>query len=320
MPTRKVLTIDGGGIKGVFAASLLAEVEHTIGRPVASHFDLIVGTSTGGILALGLGFGLSANRVLSLYEDRGPAIFKGNRRVRLLRSLVASKYDRGPLHSAVQDVFGDRLLGESSTRLVIPSVNLQTGEVHVFKTAHHQRFVRDYSIKATDVAMATAAAPVYFPTHRLSTGIPLVDGGMWANNPMGAAAVEALGVLEWQRGDVRLLSIGSPHAPLSADADQSHRLGLGNYWATRIVDVFMTSQSSASLGTAQLLLGHDNVARIAPSVPARQFSLDGVGGIRALKGLGASEARKGLPRMQPFFDSLAEPFEPFKTVARGAQS
>src|SRR4051794_2714465 len=183
----RILTIDGGGIKGVFAASFLAEVEDSIDGPLTDHFDLIAGTSTGGIIALGLGLGLSARQILDFYESNGQLIFRGSGR-RRLRQLVMAKHDSRKLEEALVDVFGERRLGESTTRLLIPSMNLESGAVHVFKTAHHPRFERDYKLRAVDVALATAAAPTYFRTHRLPSGSPLVDGGLWANNPMGAAA------------------------------------------------------------------------------------------------------------------------------------
>ncbi len=311
-PRYRLLTIDGGGIKGVFAASLLADFEKTLGKPIAEHFDLIAGTSTGGIIAIGLGLGLSAQEILDFYEKNGPVIFAGRRR-RALRPLFSAKYNSKPLHDALIEAFGDKLFGDSKTRLLIPSLNLETGEVHVFKTAHHPRFVRDYKQKAVDVALATAAAPTYFPTHYLRTGEPLVDGGMWANNPMGAAAVEALGVLEWPRGEIKLLGIGCTESPLETSNRRSQ--GLVNYWAKRLVSIFMAGQSSSALGTAQLLLGHDNVHRISPYVGGGRYKLDGPNSITSLKGLGASEARKEYPKVQSmFFTEQRQSFVPMRGV------
>ena len=233
----------------------------------------------------------------------------------MLRTFYAAKYDPKPLHDALINAFGDKLLGDSKTRLLIPSLNLETGEVHVFKTAHHSRFVRDYKEKAVDVALATAAAPTYFPTHTLSSGEPLVDGGMWANNPMGTAAVEALGVLEWPRGDIRLLGIGCTETP--PDTANRRARGIVNYWATRLVSIFMAGQSSSSLGTAQLLLGHDNVHRVSPHVGGGRYKLDRANAIKSLKGLGASEARKEFPKVQSMFLSdEGRPFVPMKEVER----
>ena len=308
-PGFRILTIDGGGIKGVFAASFLAEIEESLGSPIVDHFDLIAGTSTGGIIALGLGMGLSAKEILSFYEDHGPDIFQGGP-FRLLRWLWAAKYDKVPLEKSLTEVFGDRLLGESKTRLMIPSLDLETGAVHIFKTAHHDRFVRDYKERVVDVALATAAAPTYFPTHTLEAGVPLIDGGMWANNPMGAASVEAVGLLEWEKGLVRLLSVGCTESPLDT-FDRSKR-GLGvNYWARRLVAVVMAGQSSSSIGTAQLLLGHENVHRVSPSVSPKRYKLDGVNGIKSLRGLGSSQARIEFPKVKEmFFTGKAAEFVP----------
>lgn len=307
---RRILSIDGGGLKGVFPASFLAVVEEAIGEPIANYFDLIVGTSTGGIIAIGLGLGLSGSEIRDFYIDRGPTIFTGNRSMRLLRQLGRSKYHRGPLEHALRDVFGDRRLGDSKTRLVIPSLNLETGEVNVYKTAHHERFVIDYKVFAADVALATAAAPTYFPTYRSAAGTPLIDGGMWANNPASIAAVEALGVLGWQAGDIQLVSLGCTTEPLRAHADRKARLGV-NYWALKLVPVMMAGQSSGSLGMAQLLLGHENVLRYSATVSNGRFKMDSVKDIEALRGLGNSEARKALPRLRSWLTEKAQPFEPY---------
>lgn len=294
----RVLTLDGGGIKGAFAAAVLADFEETLGSPLVDYFDLIAGTSTGGIIALGLGLGLPSKQILDFYETRGPQIFVGARG--LLGRVLGPKYDDRPLREALEEVFGDRLLGDAQTRLVIPSLNLETGQVYVFKTAHHERFERDYKERVVDVALATAAAPTYFRTHRLPAGTPLIDGGLWANNPMGAAAVEALGVLEWPRGSVKLLSIGCTESPLSIRERSGSGLGLRR-WVPHLVDTFMNAQSSGSVGTATLLLGHENVHRISHSVTGNRYKLDGIEGIESLKGLGASVARHEYPNVKATF-------------------
>src|SRR5437868_5520004 len=104
---RRVLTIDGGGVRGVLPASFLATVEEQIGRSPADFFDLIVGTSTGGIIALGLGGGLSASEIRDFYIDRGPTIFRGQRHMRALRQVVVAKHDPRRLQTELENVFGD---------------------------------------------------------------------------------------------------------------------------------------------------------------------------------------------------------------------
>lgn len=309
----RVLSLDGGGIKGVFSASLLADLEDAVGEPIADYFDLIVGTSTGGIIALGLAMGMPASEILKFYEDNGPAIFAEPSG--LLGRIRRPKYDSQPLSDALNKVLGDRLLGEAGTRVVIPATNLETNQVHVFKTAHHERFERDYKVRVVDVALGTAAAPTYFRTHRLPAATPLIDGGIWANNPMGAAAVEAVGVLEWPRGSIKLLSIGcTESAPTISDGSEA---GLGfRGWGPHVIDTFMNAQSSASIGTATLLLGHDNVHRITRSVSPKRYKLDGTKQIESLKGLGSSVAREELPKVKEMFlFSKATPFKPLREVS-----
>lgn len=306
----RILSIDGGGIKGIFPASFLATIEDTIKDTVDNYFDLIVGTSTGGIIAIGLGLGFSAKEMLNFYMQFGSKVFKGNSFIRFLRQLGISKYSPDPLQYALENLFGDKKIGDSKRRLVIPSFNIETGEVHVYKTCHHQRFERDYKEKAVNVALASAAAPTYFPTHRSAAGTPLIDGGVWANNPMGFAVVEAIGVLGWPRESLKILSIGCTNPPLNVGLGRY--LSLGRlYWGLKVADVFMSAQSSSSLGIAQLLAGHSNVIRINPVVPKRRFALDNLNEITALKGLGDSEARKALRVLkETFFDIYSQPFNP----------
>jgi patatin-like phospholipase/acyl hydrolase len=306
---KKILSIDGGGIKGVFPASFLSVIEESTGKKISDYFDLIVGTSTGGIIALGLGMGFSAKELLEFYEELGPEVFKGNKFARCFRSLGISKYDNASLRTSLEKKFSDKKLGESKNRLVIPSLNLENGEVHVYKTAHHERFQRDYKEKVVDVALATSAAPTYFPTYSSASGTPLVDGGLWANNPMGLAVVEAIGVLEWPREQLKVLSIGCTTEPLNIKLARRFPMGKA-YWGFRVADLFMSAQSSASIGTAQILAGRDNVTRISPAVANGKFGLDIITEIESLKGLGESEARKALPEIQSFFVDKAEIFSP----------
>jgi hypothetical protein len=311
---RRILCIDGGGIKGVFPVAFLAEIEQHLNGSVAEYFDLIAGTSTGGIIALGLGLGFTATEILSFYEQNGAEVFRG-RRFQRVRSLFGPRYDAEPLRCALTTYFGERRLGESRNRLVIPSMSLATGDVYIYKTPHHSRFERDYTERVVDVAMATASAPVYFPAHRTATGIPLVDGGMWANNPTGMAVVEAIGNLGWSVESVRVLSLGCTTPPFSLGKGRLEAFGLGQ-WALKLVDTFMAGQSSGSMGIAYVLLGHDRVKRISPTVPSGRFSLDGVKEIPALRSLASETARYQLPLLRPiFFQVKADEFIPHHLLA-----
>lgn len=310
MTIRRILSIDGGGIKGIFPVAFLASLEQEVESPIGDYFDLIAGTSTGGIIALGLGLGFTAKELLRFYEELGGQVFAGNRLLRSLRRIGFAKYSQKPLRKALESKFGNSRIGESKIRLIIPSLNLDTGKVHVFKTAHHPHFQKDYKESVVDTALATAAAPTYFPTHRAASGVPLVDGGVWANNPAGVSVVEAIGVLGWKGADLRVLSIGCTESPLDVNLGRYYGLGV-LYWADKIAEVLGSAQSSASLGTARLLVGKENVYRVSPYAPEKRFGLDIVKEISSLRGLGSTEAREALPTLKPvFFERSAERFVP----------
>lgn len=308
---KRVLSIDGGGVRGVLPASFLASIEEQINGSVVDYFDLIVGTSTGGIIALALGAGIPAATIRDFYLQRGPRIFPGNRWMRKARRLATSKYDQRQLQTELEDVLGNRRLGESKTRLVIPSMDVNSGKIHLWKTAHNPRFVQDYQRRMVDAAMATSAAPTFFRAFLTDAGTPLVDGGVFANNPAGLAAVEAVGVLGWPREEVVLLSLGCGSEALDVRARSRWRSGLVGY-APKIVDVFMTAQSDASCGSAIHLIGdRNNFYRVSPVLPAKRYGLDVTRELPSLSGIGNTEARQRLQEVQPlFFTMPADAFVP----------
>lgn len=325
---KRILSIDGGGIKGACPVGFLDQVETITGQRIVDHFDLIVGTSTGGIIALGLGLGLPASRLQSFYRDDGPQVFGElavagkagwlartvvkvsnplGRVGRRMRRVVAPKHDPRMLRAALERAFQGQLLGESLTRLVVPAYHPDLQSVYVFKTSHHPRLELDHLRPATDVALATAAAPTYFPAHTLEGGTALIDGGIWANNPVGLAVVEAIGVLEWDRAALKVLSLGCTEEVYVPGS----RTGIAQLNAGAI-ELFMHGQSKSALGTAKILAGAENFHRISPAVPRGRFSLDGVEHIPELIGMGAACAREALPMLRKEFITHArEEFIPF---------
>lgn len=326
-PRRRILALDGGGIKGVLEAAFLDAVETATGKRIADHFDLVAGTSTGGIIALGLGLGLSARDIVEFYVREGPRIFDqaepigangiAQRCSAMLRKwrrrgqqLAWPKYEPDALRVALTAAFGSKTLGESRLRLVIPAYHGDKDDLYVFKTRHHPRLQVDWRERAVDVALATAAAPTYFRAHVMPSGAPLIDGGIWANNPAGVAAVEARSILGWKDDDLFVLSLGCTEEIFDVPISAGYK-GL----LLKSSELFMRGQSRASAGTAKLLCGHTEAApryfRRQVAVPAGKFSLDRVEMIDRLRGLGASCARDALPTLQAnFLDTPAEPFVP----------
>lgn len=292
----QILALDGGGIKGMFSAAVLAHLESDLNINVAEHFDLIVGTSTGGIIALALGAGMRPSEVVSFYVEHGPKIFRNG--LSSLKRIIRPKHDPTPLEEALKGCFGDKRLADSCKRLVIPSYNLGDDDIYLFKTPHHSRFNRDYKVFMWQVAMATAAAPTYFPSFRGVDRIRLVDGGVWANNPTMIGIIEAIGILDVSAKSIRVCSLGT------TDEIKSHHKSLDEgglwQWKEAVVDVVLRGQSKGATAQAQHLLGSDNVYRFDPKVPDQLFALDKLSEDELLS-KAAHESRKMTPDFQKDF-------------------
>lgn len=311
---RRILSLDGGGIKGTFSAAFLAALEEDLEHPIGKYFDLIAGTSTGGILALGLALGKRASELLSLYERHGPFIFgksstKLQRFIGSVRHLFKPKHNADNLRNVLETILGDSLVANAQTRLVVPAWDPDRSSPYIYKTAHHRRFSTDYKASMLDVAMATAAAPTYFKRHITVDGIGLVDGGIWANNPIAVATVEALSILNWNRDEIYILSLGG-----GSNIELPEESG-GLSVQHNISDIFMEAQSHGALGMAKHLTYHSccgkRIHRHTPIGAAASFSLDDPSKIDRLKGIGKSEARSAKPHLMPvFFKSPAEKFVP----------
>ena len=306
----QVLSLDGGGLRGIFSAAALAALEDDLGSPVLEHFDLVTGTSTGGLIALALAAGIPARSVLEFYVNEGPQIFRHPRR-RTLRHLVRSKYDGNALESAVRHQLGDRVLADSTVRLVIPAFDLTRRDIYLFKTPHHPRLRRDWRVPMWEVALSTSAAPTYLPAHTLQGDRSvLVDGGVWANNPCLVGVAEAVSMLRAPLTSIRVLSIGTT-SEVRRTPGRIRRGGIIQWVGTNsLVDTLLSGQSTGAFTAASHLLGSQNVLRINPPVPRGLLRLDRLAPDDAIA-WAAGETRRAAPLVEEhFFDHLALSYQP----------
>lgn len=269
----QILALDGGGAKALFTAHVLARLEQDLDVSIRDSFDLIAGTSAGGIVALGLGAGLTPSEIVAHYEELVEAVFPAVRRRlwRRPRQLTAPIYDDDALRTALTKVLGKGLLGDSAKRLVIPAWDVQRGSVHIFKTPHHTRLVRDWRIPMVDIAMATSAAPVYFPAARVD-GHRLIDGGVWANNPSVLAIAEAVSMLDVPLESIRVLNVGT----IDQFTNHPKRLDRGGLlnWVGPIAPLILNAGSRGGQGIAEHLIGKDTYTRFDARVPGDLYALD----------------------------------------------
>lgn len=215
----RVLSLSGGGFLGLYTAVVLAGLEARAGEPLARRFDLIAGTSIGGVLALALAYEVPMERLVRLFVDHGPEVFSSrelprgamSRLLDLTRSVLGPKYSGDALRKSLQDELGERRLAEALHRVVVPAVDVGLCQTKVFKTPHAAASEGDGELRAVDVAMAACAAPAYFPSVRLGRRT-YADGGLFAVAPDQVALHELEHFMGVAADRVSMLSIGTATA------------------------------------------------------------------------------------------------------------
>lgn len=312
---RRILSIQGGGVNGVFAARLLELTEERLrkeGRVASAgaYFDLIAGTSTGGLIALGLAMRLPASQIVDLYRKRSEHVFPHRSRISKVLRYYREKpwYDSSPLISELKRVFGERKLGEASSRILIPTYRPSHG-VRVFKTAHHFNFRNDFRLLAWDIAASTTAAPVFFPPHVMQDGGKHVDGGVWANNPSLLAVAESIHYLGWQRTELDILSISGIQDVLSVKSWPGPRTLPG---------ALLQAQTKGSVAAAKTLIGdvgnpeeqRGHFVDFVEKMSAGSYELDSASSVAEVASFADDQfMRRGDDILKFFFAQEAEAFQ-----------
>jgi patatin-like phospholipase/acyl hydrolase len=212
----RILSLAGGGYLGFYTACVLAELEEKAGEPLGRRFDLIAGTSVGGILAIALAFEIPMARIRQLFLDNGTRIFSARglpsnpvAKLRdLTRSVLGPKYNGIALNKALVTHLGRKTMADARHAVVVPAVNITLSQTKVFKSPHASGSKGDEGIRAASVAMATSAAPAYFPSVRVGPHL-YADGGLFAVAPDQVAMHEAEHFMKVEASRIRMLSIGT---------------------------------------------------------------------------------------------------------------
>ncbi len=251
----QVLSLSGGGVRGLYTACVLEGLEARAGGPLRECFDLIAGTSIGGIIALGLALGRSASEVRTLMEEAGPRVFP-DAPWRRLTGLFRSRFPSAPLREVIARVVGpDTRLGDLKMPLLVPAVALTAGAAQTFRSAHHGAHDLQADTRLLDVAMTTAAAPLVFPVARVGDA-EYVDGGLIAHAPDALALHEAEVFFGRRRDDVFMLSVGTTRELAALPAGGNPSRGL-LWWMrrNRLPETVMGAQQALSQQVAREALG-----------------------------------------------------------------
>jgi predicted acylesterase/phospholipase RssA len=271
-----LLSLSGGGIRGLFTVSVLANIETYICEQkgidvdqankysVAQHFDLICGTSIGGIIALGLASGLTARHLKKVMLKKRLEIFpKKPKGLAKLGKLFSPTYQASPLKSVLDDLFQDKKIGDLQKYILIPSISISNGQVRAFKTPHHPHLHTDYKLSVVDVALATSAAPTYFPIHSINKE-RFVDGGLAANSPVLMGLIECEHYLNRNLTDVYVMQVGTMGSKRTSDHSEKLNGGYFKTWELGggIIDLAMSSTETLhDFLATKILHGADRILR-----------------------------------------------------------
>lgn len=315
LPTYHVLALSGGGYRALYTATILQEFEKVLGRPIASHFDLICGTSAGGLLALGLASEIPASELKSLFEDQGKQIFGSRDFMRKrLGFLTRAKHSNNGLRSVLQQRFGATTMGDLKHRVLIPAVNYTTGRGQFFKTPHHSSFELDHRMSLVDVALATSAAPVYFPSVRNDRGV-FVDGGLVGNAP-GLFGLHEVRTFLAPNQDirVRVLAIGTMTVGATVSGGKNLDQGVIG-WGGTLFDLVISAQESSvdymltqSLGDCYFKIDDQVTPQQSGDVKALDDVSEASTNTLRDRGMAAAQRALGDRRFVPF--RLHEPSRP----------
>ncbi len=305
MNSYRILSLDGGGIRGLITAVWLAELEKQLKKPIRQFFDLIAGTSTGSILASALSLGIPAQKIVELYLEKGSTIFPGtasrlwSRVTRVFADGVsAPKYDPAGLEQCLQEVFGKKTLGSLKVPTLIFSYNVFAREPVAFKS-YRENF---QNLPIWEVVRASCSAPTYFPSMQLKVGQstqPYIDGGVAANNPSACAVAEGLAINSKEKKADRvaldnfvLASFGTGSSTRPISAKESQEWGALE-WAVPIIDVLFDGSTDTSDYVARQIVADDRYFRFQMPLDKAYDDMDRADDVNLNALVGAAESYLG---------------------------
>ena len=251
-----ILSLSGGGCRGIFQAAYLNKLQDQIGKPLREVFDLIAGTSTGAIIALAIALGISPSEIEGMYRDNASSIFT-KRKGHLFRR--GPTYNQNILRESLKKIYKRCQLGDvQDTIVLITASKVHNYSHHVFSSYEPD----DHHLDAVDVALASAAAPTYFPpVIPKNSAIEYVDGGLWANSPSLEAILYAKHTLQYDLQKIKLLAVDTGDSPVNNVALESSY----KYTFKTIITIYellhQTQKSSANYHTEQLI-GKERYMRV----------------------------------------------------------
>ncbi|MEW5831687.1 MAG: CBASS cGAMP-activated phospholipase [Campylobacterota bacterium] len=264
----RILCLDGGGIRGLYSAQLLKRIQDDCGVNFYNDFDLIVGTSTGSILAGSIVKKIAIDKVISLYEYEGKNIFKKRWLSRI--GLFGSRYNPNPLKEQLKTIFENTVFGDIEKPLLICATDIGNSTQFVFKTTFNgqndsngntKELVRDKKIALYDAILASSSAPIFFPPHKIGNHL-LADGGLWANSPVLVALAEAKKIFKVEPQDVSIVSIGTGVEENDYHINTKFWGFLTGWKREKLISMILNLQTKTNNSLLQFLMPKENILRL----------------------------------------------------------
>lgn len=277
----KILSLDGGGIRGLYSAVLLQKIQESYNIKLKDYFDLIIGTSTGSILAGAIVCDIPLNEIVKMYEEKGKLIFKKN--TFRCGGLFKSKYTNKNLKNILHEIFKNIKMGDIKEPLMIVASDVTNCSVYMHKSKYlpPEEYVRDKDTKIADAILSSCSAPTFFNPLRIQNEYVLADGGLWANNPSILGLTEAITEKRFNEKieNVKILSIGTGSSKISYNVNQK-LWGFLNGWKREKLIEFILELSAQSSDNMCGLILKDNYLRVSNPV---NHSMDDLKGLNNLK-------------------------------------
>ncbi|WP_099355190.1 CBASS cGAMP-activated phospholipase [Fredinandcohnia onubensis] len=232
----KILCIDGGGIRGVFAVAILRLIEKEYKKPISEMFDMVAGTSTGSIIAASATLKLNMEDVQENYIKYGEKIFTRQAKIGFLKSVYSDQY----LRHYIQEAFGEITLFDIEKPLLIPTVDITNGKPFVHRTNYGNSEQNDHSIKLWDAVLSSCSAPVFFPPNNINNHYLAIDGGLWANNPSLVCITESQHYFKKDLSDIQILSIGTGLQKIDFSIEKKKEWGVNKWLPFNLPSMKMT--------------------------------------------------------------------------------
>ena len=296
----KILSLDGGGIRGYYSLIILQKIEEEFKINLCDFFDLIIGTSTGSIIAGGIACNIPTSDLIALYKNHGKNIFK---KKKCGLGFFRSKYRKDQFKKVLQVRFSDVRLGEIAKPLMIVSSDLINDNVYILKSKYLseiESYSRDKDTKLIEAILASCSAPTYFDPQQIGNGDFLCDGGLWANNPSILGLTEAMSKFNKQINDIFVMSIGTGYSETSYDTKYKKWGILTGWGRKKFINYILNLSSKTSTNISSLIL-KENYIRVNSNI---KYPLNNVKDMVNLKSLANKCFLDNKDRIETFLNKI----------------